>query len=324
MTLMNMVSAINLALQQEMEKDERVMVLGEDVGRNGGVFRVTEGLWQKFGESRVIDTPLAETAIAGVSIGLAVYGFRPVAEIQFEGFSYSALDQLINHAARIRTRSRGRFACPLVVRFPYSGGIHAPEHHSDSPEVYFAHTPGLKVVVPSAPYDAKGLLLSAIRDPDPVVFMEPKKIYRAVKEDVPEEEYMVPIGKARVVKEGSDASVFAYGSMLHVAVQAAEQLKGKYSVEVIDLRTLSPLDTEAVINSVKKTGRAVVVHEAPRSCGFGAEISATINEKALLSLEAPVLRVTGFDAMMPLYKLENYYLPNAERIAKAIEKVMSF
>ncbi|MBI2971834.1 MAG: alpha-ketoacid dehydrogenase subunit beta [Candidatus Aenigmarchaeota archaeon] len=322
--IMTVVQALNNALQQEMQSDERVLILGEDVGRNGGVFRVTDGLWQKFGEKRVIDTPLAEGAIAGVSIGLAASGFRPVAELQFDGFSYPALDQLVNHAARIRTRSRGRFTCPLVVRFPYSGGIHAPEHHSDSPEAYFVHTPGLKVVIPATPYDAKGLLVSAIRDPDPVVFMEPKRIYRSVKEDVPEDSYTSPLGEARVVKEGSDITLIAYGSMLHAALQAADAVRGRYAAEVIDLRTLSPLDTETVVRSAKKTGRVVVVHEAPRTCGFGAELAAVIEEKALLSLEAPIARVTGYDTVMPLYRLEQFYLPDAQRINRAIETTMSF
>lgn len=323
MPLMNIVQAINLALRQEMERDPTVLVLGEDVGGDGGVFRVTEGLLQKF-QQRVIDTPLAETAIIGCSIGLAVYGFKPVAEIQFDGFTYSTLDQLINHAGRIRTRSRGRFHCPLVMRAPYSGGIHAPEHHSESPEAYYVHTPGIKVVIPSTPYEAKGLLISAIRDPDPVIFLEPKKIYRAIKEEVPEDDYTIPLGKARVAREGSDATVFAYGAMLHVALQAAEKAKDRYSVEVVDLRTLSPLDIETVLESVKKTGRAVIVHEAPMSCGFGAEIAALLSDRDIMYLKSPTVRITGFDAPMPLYKLENYYLPNAERVVSGIEKVMQF
>lgn len=324
MALMNIVQAINLALKQEMERDPSVLILGEDVGINGGVFRVTEGLLQKFGENRVIDTPLAELAIVGCSIGLAVYGFKPVAEIQFDGFTYAALDQLINHAGRIRTRSRGRFHVPLVVRAPYSGGIHAPEHHSESPEAHFVHTPGIKVVIPSTPYEAKGLLVSSIRDPDPVIFLEPKKIYRAIKEDVPEVDYTIPLGKARIAREGSDVTIFAYGAMLHVAMQAAEQVKDRYNVEVIDLRTLSPLDIETILASVKKTGRCVIVHEAPMSCGMGAELAALLSDRDILYMKAPIVRITGFDAPMPLYKLENYYLPNAERVVSGIEKVMQF
>ena len=323
MPLLTIVQAVNLALHEEMQRDDKVLVLGEDVGINGGVFRATEGLLEKF-HDRVFDTPLAETAIAGVSIGLAVNGFRPVAEIQFEGFSYSTLDQMINHAARIRTRSRGRYTCPMVLRFPYSGGIHAPEHHSDSPEAHYVHTPGLKVVIPSTPYDTKGLLKSAIRDPDPVVFMEPKKIYRAVKEEVPEDDYTVPIGEAKIRKEGNDVTIITYGAMTIPTLQAAQQLEGKVSCEVIDLRTLSPMDEDMIIKSVRKTGRAIIVHEAPKTGGVGAEISAIINEKAIMYLEAPIARVTGYDIIMPLYKLENYYLPDAERIKNNIEKVAGF
>ncbi len=322
--IFNMVQAINLALRQEMARDRDVIILGEDVGKDGGVFRVTEGLLDKFGEERVIDTPLAELGIIGCSIGLAVYGFKPVAEIQFDGFLYGAMDQIISHAGRIRTRSRGRFHCPLVIRAPYSGGIHAPEHHSESPEAYFVHTPGIKVVIPSSPYYAKGLLVSSIRDPDPVIFLEPKKIYRSIKEEVPEEDYAVPLGKARIAKQGSDLTLFAYGAMVSVCMQAAELVKEKHSVEVVDLMTLSPLDMETILESVKKTGRAVVVHEAPMSCGMGAEISALLSDRDIMYLEAPVVRITGFDAVMPLAKLENYYLPNAERVVQGIEKVMQF
>jgi pyruvate dehydrogenase E1 component beta subunit len=321
---MNMVQAINSALKNEMDRDESVVVLGEDVGKNGGVFRVTEGLWKTFGDSRVMDTPLAESAIVGTSIGMAVYGLKPVAEIQFDGFSIPTLDQLVNHASRIRNRSRGRFHVPMVLRVPYSGGIRALEHHSDSPETYFAHTPGLKVVVPSGPYDAKGLLVSAIRDPDPVVFMEPKRIYRAIKEDVPEEPYTVPIGEAKIVQQGDDLTIVAYGAMLKVAREAVEKIGGKHSIELIDLRSLSPLDDETIVSSVKKTGRCVIVHEAQRKLGMAAEIMARINEKALLSLKAPVERVTGFDVVFPLPKLESHYLPDAERITQAVERVMGF
>jgi len=316
MAKLTMVEAINLALRQEMEKDPRVLVLGEDVGRNGGVFRVTQGLLDAFGETRVMDTPLSESAIVGV---------RPVAEIQFEGFVYAAMEQLADHAGRIRTRSRGRYQCPLVVRLPYGGGIRAPEHHSDSNEAYFVHTPGIKVVVPSTPYEAKGLLVAAIRDPDPVIFMEPKKVYRSLREEVPEEEYLIPLGESRIVLEGSDITLITWGAMLQPTLQAAMLMeKSGTSAEVLDLRTLSPLDTDTMIESVKKTHRAVVVHEAPATCGVGAEIVARINEKALVHLEAPVQRVTGFDTVMPLPKLEKYYLPSAERVVDAVNRVVSF
>lgn len=324
MTVMNMVQAINSALRLEMERDETVVLLGEDIGKNGGVFRITEGLWQKYGDNRVMDTPLAESAIVGTSIGMAIYGLKPVAEIQFDGFSIPALDQLVNHASRIRNRSRGRFHVPMVVRIPYSGGIRALEHHSDSPETYFVHTPGLKVVVPSSPYDAKGLLISAIRDPDPVIFLEPKRLYRAIKEEVPEEDYTVPIGEAKIIQQGDDVTLISYGAMMKIAREAVEKLGGKYSVELIDLRSLSPLDDKTFIDSVKKTGRCVIVHEAPKTLGVAAEIIARINEKALLNLRAPVERVTGFDVVFPLPKLENYYLPNVERISQAVERIMSF
>ncbi len=298
------------------------MVLGEDVGKNGGVFRATEGLWQKFGENRVVDTPLAESGIVGVSVGLAVNGFKPVAEIQFDGFLPPAFDQVISHASRIRNRSRGRFHVPLVIRAPYGGGIHAPEHHSESPETFFVHTPGIKVVIPSTPYDAKGLLVSAIRDPDPVIFFEPKKIYRAFRQEVPEQSYTIPLGKARIVREGTDLTLLAWGAQVRTAEQAAE--KSGVSCEVIDLRTLSPMDTETILSSVKETGRCVVVQEAPRTCGLAAEVSARITENGILSLKAPVARVTGFDTAMPLAKLENFYLPSVERVVQAIQKTMAF
>lgn len=325
MAKLTMVEAINLALRQEMEKDPRLLILGEDVGKNGGVFRVTQGLFDSFGEARVMDTPLSESAIVGVAIGMAVYGLRPIAEIQFEGFIYAAMEQLANHAGRIRNRSRGRYHCPLVVRLPYGGGIRAPEHHSDSNEAHFVHTPGIKVVVPSTPYEAKGLLIAAIRDPDPVIFMEPKKVYRSLREEVPEEEYLIPLGESRIVLEGTDITLMTWGAMLQPTLQAATLMeKSGTSVEVLDLRTLSPLDTNTIIESVKKTHRAVVVHEAPATCGVGAEIVARINEKALVHLEAPVERVTGFDTVMPLPKLETCYLPNAERVVEAIHRVVNF
>jgi pyruvate dehydrogenase E1 component beta subunit len=325
MAKLTMVEAINSALRHEMDKDPRVLILGEDVGKNGGVFRVTQGLFDIFGESRVMDTPLSESAITGVAIGMAVYGLRPIAEIQFEGFVYAAMEQLANHAGRIRTRSRGRYHCPLVVRLPYGGGIRAPEHHSDSNEAYFVHTPGLKVVVPSTPYEAKGLLIAAIRDPDPVIFMEPKKIYRSLKEEVPEDEYVIPLGEARIVLEGTDITLITWGAMLQPTLQAAAMMeKNGTSAEVLDLRTLAPLDSDAMIHSVQKTHRALVVHEAPATCGVGAEIVARINEKALVHLEAPVERVTGFDTVMPLPKLEKYYLPNAERVVGAANRIINF
>ena len=321
----NMVEAINRGLMEEMERDPSVMVLGEDVGREGGVFRVTDGLQSKFGAQRVVDTPLAESGIVGVALGLGVKGFKPVAELQFMGFLPPALDQLISHISRIRNRSRGRYTCPMVIRMPYGGGIHAPEHHSESIEAILAHIPGIKVVIPSTPNDAKGLIGSAIRDPDPVVFCEPKRIYRAIKEEVSDEEYTVPIGEASVVREGDDVTVISWGAMVREVLRAAEMVKeGGINAEVIDLRTISPMDDEAIMASVKKTGRAVIVHEAARTCGLGAEIIARINEKAILSLEAPVERVTGFDTVFPLYKMEHHYLPSPERIVRGIRKVMAF
>jgi pyruvate dehydrogenase E1 component beta subunit len=321
----NMVEAINRGLMEEMERDPSVMVLGEDVGKEGGVFRVTDGLQSKFGPQRVVDTPLAESGIIGVALGLAVNGFKPVAELQFMGFLPPALDQIISHISRIRNRSRGRYACPMVVRMPYGGGIHAPEHHSESIEAVLAHIPGIKVVIPSTPHDAKGLIVSAIRDPDPVLFCEPKRVYRAIKEEVPDGEYTVPIGEAKVVREGDDITVISWGSMVREALHAAEMVKEEgVNAEVIDLRTVSPLDDETIVTSVRKTGRTVIVHEAVKTCGLGAEIIARINEKAILSLEAPVERVTGFDTVFPLYKLEHHYLPSPERILRGIRKVMAF
>jgi len=325
MPLMTLVQAINDALRVEMRRDERVVVLGEDVGVDGGVFRATEGLLQEFGPKRVIDTPLAESGIVGTAIGMAVYGLRPVPEIQFDGFMPPAFDQIISHAARIRWRSRGRYFVPMVIRAPYSGGIHAPEHHSESPEAYYVHIPGLKVVIPSTPYDAKGLLIASIRDPDPVIFLEPKRTYRAFREEVPEGDYIVPLGKAKVVKEGKDLSIFAWGAMMRVVLDAAEQAQAQsIDAEVIDLRTLSPFDIETIVSSVEKTGRVVIVQEAPRTGGVGAEIAALINDKAMLALQAPIVRVTGFDTPIPLYRQENYYLPDAPRVLRAIQKVMSF
>jgi len=321
----NLVEAINRGLMEEMERDPAVVILGEDVGREGGVFRVTDGLQARFGADRVIDTPLAESGIVGAAFGMAVKGLRPVAEIQFEGFLAPAMDQIMSHIARIRTRSRGRFTSPLVIRSPFGGGIHAPEHHSDSPEAIFIHTPGIKVVIPASPYDAKGLIKAAIRDADPILFFEPKRIYRAIKEEVPDEEYTVPIGKAKVLREGDDLTLISWGAMVRETLRAAEMAeKEGVKAEVIDLRTLSPLDEETFLISVRKTGRAVIVQEAPRTCGLGAEISARIQETSLLSLEAPVERITGFDTIVPLLKLENHYLPTPERIVRGIRKVMAF
>jgi len=322
MANLTLVQAINLALIQEMEKDDRVMLLGEDVGANGGVFRVTEGLQKRFGANRVVDTPLAESGIIGTSIGLAMAGLRPVPEIQFEGFLGPAYDQLCSHAARMRTRTRGAFTVPMTVRVPVGGGIHAPELHSDSPEAFYAHQPGLKVVMPSGPYDAKGLLISALRDPDPVIFFEPKRIYRAIREEVPEDEYTIPIGKARVVCEGTDLTVVSWGASVIQCMQAIEAC-GR-SVELIDLRTIYPMDMETVEQSVSKTGRCVIVHEAPRTCGVGSEVATQIMEKCFLHLEAPVQRVTGFDTIMPYYKLELEYLPDAARIQRGIEDCLAY
>jgi len=301
-----------------------VLVMGEDVGENGGVFRATEGLIDEFGDQRVIDTPLAEAGIVGTAVGMAAYGLRPVTEIQFMGFIYPAFDQIVSHAARLRTRSRGRFSCPLVVRAPYGGGIRAPEHHSESTEAFFVHQPGLKVVIPSTPHDTKGLLASAIRDPDPVIFLEPKLIYRAFREDVPEDEYTVPLGEAAVRREGSDVSVFTWGAMTRPTIEAAENLAGDIDCEVVDLRTLSPLDEETIVESFEKTGRAVVVHEAPKTGGLAGEIIATLQEEVLLYQEAPIGRVTGFDVPFPLYALEDYYLPEAARIEDEIRETVEF
>ncbi len=320
MTKMNVVQAVNSALRNELKRDKRVMILGEDIGKNGGVFRCTDGLQKEFGADRVADTPLAELGIIGAAIGLAANGMRPVAEIQFSGFMYGPFDQIFSHAARMRMRSRGRFSVPLVIRTPYGGGIKALELHCESGESIFAHSTGLKVVIPSSPYNTKGLLISAIRDPDPVIFMEPMRVYRAIKEEVPEGDYTIPLGKAEIEEEGKDLTVISYGSMLKYTKQALES--SNYSAEIIDLCSIVPLDTETIVNSVKKTGRCVIVHEAPKTCGFAAEIIARINEKCFFSLEAPIERVTGFDTAVPFAKLENYYIPNEKRILKAVDKVM--
>lgn len=323
---MNMVQAINLALHQEMEKDDSVVVLGEDVGIDGGVFRVTDGLLDKFGESRVMDTPLAEAGIIGFSVGMALYGLKPVCETQFSGFSYLGFHQLESHAARLRGRSAGRFTVPMVLRTPYGGGVRALEHHSESREAYYAHTPGLKMVIPSSPRNARALLVSAIRDPDPVVYFEPKALYRAFREEVPDDEETMEIGKSRVAGEGKDVTLISYGAMLHETLEAASVLEEKDGIEaeVIDLLTISPLDDELFTESARKTGRVVVIHEAPRSFGAGAEIVSRLVEKSFLYLEAPIRRVTGFDLIIPLFQREKAYLPSVKRIVNAVHETLDF
>jgi pyruvate dehydrogenase E1 component beta subunit len=324
MAQMTLVQAINHALDFEMARDDRVILLGEDVGANGGVFRVTEGLADKHGDHRVQNTPLDESGILGAAIGLAMGGMRPVPEIQFEGFLGPAYDQIVNHAARYRNRTRGTITIPMTVRVPVGGGIHAPELHSDSPEAIYSHSPGLKVVMPCTPYDAKGLLLSAIRDPDPVIFFEPKRVYRSFREEVPEDDYTIPIGEAKIVSDGDDLTVVTWGASVFQCLEAIDNLPDDVSVELIDLRTIDPLDIDCICESVQKTGRCVIVHEAPKTAGMGAEISALIQEKCFLHLEAPVQRVTGFDTIMPYYKLELEYLPNAERIGKGITECLAY
>jgi pyruvate dehydrogenase E1 component beta subunit len=321
---MTMIEALNSALALELERDQRIVLLGQDIGPNGGVFRVTEHLQRKFGEERVFDTPLSESAIIGSSIGMAIYGLRPIAEIQFAGFLFVCMNQLVSQAARIRYRSAGAYTCPLVVRAPYGGGVRTPELHSDSLEGVFLQTPGLKVVIPSNPYDAKGLLASAVDDPDPVLFLENIKLYRSFRQETPEEYYSIPLGKAKSVQEGTDASIFAYGAMVNVALEAAKQAQQEAGtrVEVIDLRTVWPLDEEAIASSVEKTGRAIVVHEAPRAGGIGAEVTAIINEHCLYSLLKPVERVTGYDAPYPVPGLEDYYLPTPAKVLTALRQVM--
>ena len=320
----NIIQAVNDALRSEMRRDENVVVLGEDVGQFGGVFRATQGLYEEFGADRVIDTPLAESGIIGTAVGMALYGLKPVPEIQFADFIFPAVDQIVNELAKYRYRSGGQYTCPLVIRSPYGGGIRGGHYHSQSPEAYFLHTPGLKVVVPATPEDAKGLLISAIRDPDPVLFFEPKRIYRAAKGEVPEGEYAIPLGQARVTRAGHQVTVLAWGAMWHEADQAAREAeRDGIDCEVVDLRSLQPLDLDTIVGSVRKTGRAVIVHEAPRTCGFGAELSATIQERCFLSLEAPIARVTGFDTPFP-YTLEHEYLPRAPRILRAIRETVRF
>ena len=324
MAKMTMVQALNLALRQEMEKDDRVIVLGEDVGLDGGVFRVTDGLIDQFGDQRVLDTPLAESAIAGMSIGMAAYGLKPVCEIQFSGFSYQNFHQIENHAARLRWRSQGRYHVPMVLRTPYGGGVRALEHHSESREAYWAHTPGLKMVIPSGPRSARALLVSAIRDPDPVIFYEPKALYRAFREEVPDAEETLPIGQPQLVMEGKDLTLISYGAMMRPTLEAAAELKSKDGIaaEIIDLLTISPLDEDILVRSAKKTGRVVVVHEAPRSFGPGAEVVSRLMEKAFYYLEAPIERVTGFDIVIPLFSREKAYLPGTERIYRAARKAL--
>jgi pyruvate dehydrogenase E1 component beta subunit len=325
MAKMTMVQALNLALRQEMEKDDRVIVLGEDVGRDGGVFRVTDGLVDLFGEQRSMDTPLAESCIVGMSIGMAIYGLRPVCEIQFSGFSYLNFHQVECHASRMRWRTQGRLSVPMVLRAPCGGGVRALEHHSESREAFWAHIPGLKMVIPSGPRNARALLVSAIRDPDPVIFYEPKALYRAFREEVPEEEETMPLGVPQVIQEGKDLTMISYGAMMRPTMEAASILKEKDGVEaeLIDLLTISPLDDRSIVGSVKKTGRAVIVHEAPRSFGPAAEVVSRLVEKAFFYLEAPVARVTGFDVIIPLFSKEKAYLPSAERILRAARKVLS-
>jgi pyruvate dehydrogenase E1 component beta subunit len=321
---MNIIQAVNDALRLEMRRDPRVVVLGEDVGRFGGVFRATSGLQEEFGPDRCVDTPLAESGIVGTAIGMALYGLRPVPEIQFADFIYPAYDQIVSELAKLRYRSGGEYPAPVVIRTPVGGGIKGGHYHSQSPEALFIHVPGLKVVCPSNPIDAKGLLATCIRGEDPVIFMEPKRVYRAARDNVPEGEYTIPLGEAKVVREGAQVTLLCWSAMVHTAVEAAAAGEARgYDIEVIDLRTLLPFDIDAILKSVKKTGRVVIVHEAPRTCGFGAELAATIQEKAILHLEAPILRVTGFDTPFP-YTLEHEYLPDADRILDAVERVVSF
>jgi len=322
---LTLVQAVRDGLYTEMQQDESVLAMGQDIGKNGGVFRATQGLQAEFGEERVVDTPLAESGIVGTAVGMAVNGMKPVSEVQFSGFMYPGFDQVVSHMARYRTRSRSRFSLPMVLRAPYGGGIRAPEHHSESKEAFYAHEAGLKVVVPSTPYDTKGLLTSAIRTPDPVVFLEPKLIYRAFREEVPEESYEIPLGEARTRREGDDVSVFTYGAMTRPSLEAAESLAEEgIDVEVVDLRTVSPIDVDSIVESFEKTGRAVVVNEAPKSGGLAGEITALLQERALLHQEAPVKRVTGFDVPVPLYAMEDYYLPNAARVEDGIRETVEF
>ncbi|MGH6945180.1 MAG: alpha-ketoacid dehydrogenase subunit beta [Geminicoccaceae bacterium] len=320
-----LVGAITLALARAMEEDERVVVLGEDVGVNGGVFRATQGLQERFGAERVLDTPLAELAIGGVAVGMAAAGLRPVAEIQFMGFVYAAVDQIVSHASRLRNRTRGRLSCPMVLRAPCGAGIRAPEHHSESMEAMFAHMPGLRVVVPSSPQRAYGLLLAAIRDPDPVIFLEPTRIYRAVRQEVADDGQALPLDTCFVLREGRDVTLISWGAMVKETLAAADALRADaVAAEVIDVATIKPLDAETILGSVEKTGRCVIVHEAALTAGFGAEIAARIAEKGLLSLQAPVERVAGYDTIIPLPRLEPQYLPSEDRILAAARRALAF
>ena len=321
----NLVQAVNLALARAMAEDDNVLVLGEDVAAEGGVFRATDGLLTRFGPGRVFDTPLAENAIAGLSVGLAAQGFRPVAEIQFTGFIYPAIDQLVNHASRLRTRTRGRLTCPMVVRSPAGGGIRAIEHHSESPEAMFAHIPGLRVVIPSSPARAYGLLLAAIHDPDPVVFLEPTRLYRAAREEVEDDGAALPLDRCFVLREGNDITFVTWGAMIKETLAAADTLAADgISVEVIDVATLKPLDRDSILASVAKTGRCVIIHEAPLTGGFGGEIAARVAERGLVSLLAPIERVAGWDTVMPLPRLEQYYLPGEARIVEAARRILAY
>lgn len=324
MSDITLLEAVTQALAFELERDENIVVFGEDVGKNGGVFRATAGLQERFGERRVFDSPLAESMIAGLSVGMSTQGIKPVAEFQFMGFIYPAFNQIISHAARYRNRTRGRLHCPIVFRAPFGGGIHAPEHHSESTEALFAHIPGLQVVIPSSPKRAYGLLLAAMRNPDPVIFLEPKRIYRLVKQPVPDDGKALPLGTCFTLKEGEDVTLISWGASMHETLQTAHMLEAEegISCEVIDVATIKPLDMDAILSSVEKTGRAVIVHEAAKTCGVGAEISAQIMENSLDCLQAPVMRVTGYDVTMPYFKLEKYYLPSVERIKQTVLNIM--
>jgi 2-oxoisovalerate dehydrogenase E1 component beta subunit len=325
MSTMTMVDAVNAALFYEMEQDENVVILGEDVGVNGGVFRATVGLQERFGTERVFDTPLSETLISGMAVGMAAQGLIPIAEFQFLGFIYPGLDQIINHASRLRNRTRGRLSCPIVYRAPYGGGIHAPEHHSESTEALFAHIPGLRVVIPSSPARVYGLLLASIRNPDPVVFLEPKRIYRMHKQEIENNGLALPLDQCFVLKEGVDVTLISWGAMLHETKLAADHLaEDGVSAEVIDVATIKPLDIKTILNSIEKTGRCIIIHEAARTCGVGAEIAAQIAEQGLLSLLAPLKRVTGYDTIMPYFQLEKHYLPTADKIVKTAKEIMEF
>jgi 2-oxoisovalerate dehydrogenase E1 component beta subunit len=320
-----LLEAVNLALASEMRRDDSIVLLGEDIGVNGGVFRATASLREEFGLKRVMDTPLAETMIAGLAVGMSTQGLKPVAEIQFMGFIFPALEHIICHAARMRNRTRSRLNCPMVIRAPFGGGIHAPEHHSESTETLLAHIPGLKVVIPSSPARAYGLLLAAMRDPDPVIFLEPKRIYRSVQQEIEDNGTELPIGKCFTLREGSDITLLSWGAMITETIEAATSLKEQgINCEVIDVASISPLDTETILTSVRKTGRLVIIHEAPRNLGLGAEIAATVAEKALLELQAPIARVTGYDTVMPYFRLENHYLPNTQDIIDAVTQTLEF